>query len=88
MTATGPAGPPDLADQRRDEGGLAGPGRPGDPDQMRPAGQRVEPPKGRLGDRRPVLDRGQQPGEREPVARDRGIGQARPPGSWPRRPPR
>ena len=58
---------------------LPGPGRPGDPDEVRPPGHRVEPPQRGLGDRRAVLDRGQQPGQREPVARDRRVGQRRPP---------
>ena len=55
---------------------LPGPGRPGDPDEMRAAGHRIQPTKRGLGDGRPVLDGGQQPGEGQPVARDRGLGTA------------
>ena len=71
----GPAGRPDLGDQRRHERGLAGAGRPGDPDEVRAPGRRVEPPQRGLGDRGPVLDRGQEPRQGEPVAGDGGIGQ-------------
>ena len=74
-TATVRPAAADLGDQRRDEGRLARAGRPGDPDQVRPPGRRVEPAHGRLGDRRPVLDRGQQPGQRAAIARHRGVGQ-------------
>ena len=47
---------------------LPAPGGPGDADEVGPAGQRVQPPQGRLGDRGPALDRGQQPGEGAPIA--------------------
>ena len=67
---------------------LPAPGRPGDADQMRAPGLRIEPPQRGLGDRRAVLDRGQQPGERQPVARDRGVGQLGRPARAPHRPPR
>ncbi len=81
MTATGSAGRADLGDQRGDQGGFAGSRWPGDPDQVGPAGHWIQATQGRLGDRRPVLDRGQQPGKGEPVASDGGVAQGgRPPG--------
>ena len=82
-----PAGPPDLGDERRDERRLAGAGRPGDPDEVGPAGARVEPAEGDLGDRGPVLDRGQEPGERAAIAGQRRVGELRPAPSRVRRPP-
>ena len=75
MTATGRAGRPHLGDQRGDERRLARAGRPGDPDEVGAAGERVQPPHGRLGDRRPVLDRGQEPCQRQSVAAERGVGE-------------
>ena len=47
---------------------LPAPGGPVMPDEMGVPGPRVELAQGRLGDRRPVLDRGQQPGQRAAVA--------------------
>ena len=76
-TATVRPGSPQLRDQRRDERRLAGARRPGDPDEVRAAGQRVEPAQRVLGDRRVVLDRGQQAGERPPVAGAGGVGEGR-----------
>ena len=70
-----PAGLPDLRDQRRHERRLARARRPGDPDEMRAPGGRVEPAQSGLGDRRAVLDGGQEPGQRQAVASDRRIGQ-------------
>ena len=76
--------PADLAgfgDERRDEGGLAGPGWAGDPDQMGRPGKRIEAAHRRFGDRRPVLDGGQQPGGRQAVAAEGGLDQAIGPGA-------
>ena len=65
----------ELRDERGDERRLARAGRPGDPDEVRAAGQRVEAAQRGLGDGRAVLDGGQQPGERAPVAGAGGVGQ-------------
>ena len=62
-----------LADQGGDERRLAGARRPGDPDRVGAAGPRIELPHRSLRDRRPVLDRGQEPGERPPIAADRRL---------------
>ena len=75
-----PAGPPNLRDEGRDERGLARSRRPGDPDQVRSTGHRIEPAKRRLGDVGPVLDRGQQARQRPAVPIERGIGQLDRPG--------
>ncbi len=76
----GPTRPPDLRDQGRHERRFPGPRRPGDPDEMRPSGHRVEAPKGGLGDGGPVLDRGQETGQRQSVARDGRLAQLSRPG--------
>ena len=57
----GPARSSQLADQRGDEGALAGARRPGDANEVGLPGQRVQPAQGRLGNRRSILDGGQQP---------------------------
>ena len=70
-----PPGAAQLRDQRRHERALARAGRPGDADQLGAAGQRVEAPQRGLGDRRPVLDRGQQPRQRAAIARQGRVAQ-------------
>ena len=62
-------------DQRGDERGLAGAGRSGDPDEVGAAGERVQAAQGVLGDRRVVLDGGQEAGQRKPVAGAGGVGE-------------
>ena len=71
----GPAGRPDLGDERRDEGRLARPGRTGDADEVGAPGAWVELAQRGLGDRRAVLDRRQQPGEGATVAGAGGVGE-------------
>ncbi len=70
----GPVCPTHLRDECGDEGRLARAGRAGDPDEVGSTGHRIEPAQCRLGDRAAVLDRGQQPRQRQPVSGDRGIG--------------
>ena len=64
-------------DQRRDERRLAGARRPGDADEVRAAGQRVQAAQRVLGDRRVVLDGRQQAREGAAVARPGGVGEGR-----------
>ena len=78
-TATARPASADLADQGRDERRLARARRPGDPDEVGAAGERVQLAQRRLGDRRPVLDRGQEPGQGSPIA-----GRAASTSSWAR----
>ena len=59
---------------------LPAPGGPVIPTMWARAGPRIERPHRRLGDRSPVLDGGQQPGERATVAGERRVGQVRRPG--------
>ena len=65
----------DALDQRRDEGGLSRAGRPGDPDEMRPPGLRVQPAHGDFGDWRSVLDGSEEPCQRPTVTCDGGRGE-------------
>ena len=74
----GPTGGADLRDERRDERGLAGARRSGDPDEVRRPASGYSRRSAASASVGAVLDGGQQPGEREPVAADRGrVGEGR-----------
>src|SRR5439155_1496480 len=67
---------PDEPDQRRDQAGLPDAGRPGDTDRVRSARLRVDVPHQLVRERIAILDERDRPGQRAPVARAHGLGQA------------
>ncbi len=68
---------PRPVDQLVGEGGLAGPRRPGDPHGVGLSGRPVGDAGHRPGTVAAAFDQGQQPGQRDPVARTGGLEQRR-----------